>query len=52
MPTMPNNDSDRIEGDSRRMSVIRTATKALRPHVCAGTATRSRSKPFSEGSGR
>lgn len=30
---MPNNDSDRIDGDPRRMSKIRTATKIFRPRV-------------------
>jgi CRISPR-associated protein Csb2 len=30
---MPNNDSDRIEGDPLRMAKIRTATKIFRPHV-------------------
>ena len=30
---MPNNDSDRIEGDPQRMSEIRTATKVFRPYV-------------------
>jgi CRISPR-associated protein Csb2 len=29
---MPNNDSDRIEGDPLRMSKIRTATKVFRPY--------------------
>jgi CRISPR-associated protein Csb2 len=29
---MPNNDSDRIEGDPLRMAEIRTATKMFRPH--------------------
>jgi len=29
---MPNNDSDRIEGDPFRMARIRTATKIFRPH--------------------
>jgi CRISPR-associated protein Csb2 len=30
---MPNNDSDRIEGDPQRMSEIRTATKVFRPYI-------------------
>lgn len=29
---MPNNDSDRIEGDPLKMAKIRTATKVFRPH--------------------
>jgi len=30
---MPNNDSDRIDGDPVRMAEIRTATKVFQPHV-------------------
>ncbi len=30
---MPNNDSDRIEGDPLRMAKIRTATKVFRPYI-------------------